>query len=149
MSNRYVLSLALALFLGVGAATASLAGEQLRGPVDAEVVRVVDGDTIEVRALIWFGQSVDVRVRINGVDAPEMEARCADERRRALQARDYLVQRVGGGYVRLSSVVYDKYGGRVRAIVSDGGGDVGSALIAKGLARPYHGERRQSWCAET
>ena len=144
--------LAGALLLAAGA-TSENADTRLaaafHGPVAAEVERVVDGDTIDVRALIWLGQSLNIRVRIDGVDAPELEARCPEELRLALAARDFLVRRIGNAEVRLSSVVYDKYGGRVRAAVSDKAGDVGTALIAKGLARPYHGERRMPWCAAT
>ena len=118
------------------------------GPVRAEVIRIVDGDTFEVSARIWLGEAVDVRVRIEGIDAPELHARCAEEFRRAEAARDYLSQRIAGGEVELSDVRYDKYGGRIRAVVRDGGGNVGEAMIAAGLARPYHGERRRSWCRE-
>lgn len=131
------------------AATPAAARDQLRGPVAAEVERVVDGDTLEVRALIWLGQSLNVRVRIEGVNTPELKGRCPEETRRAQAARAYLVQRLGGAEIRLTSIAYDKYGGRVRAAVSDNAGDVATALIAKGFARPYHGERRLSWCAAT
>ena len=89
---------------------------------------------------------MDIHVRIEGMDAPELHARCDDERRRAEAARAYLEHRIGGGAVELSAVRYDKYGGRVRAVVRDGGGDVAEAMIARGLARPYHGGRRGSWC---
>jgi endonuclease YncB( thermonuclease family) len=61
-----------------------------------------------------------------------------------------LVERVVDGdtiEVKLSHVVYDKYGGRVRASVADGQGDIAQALLTEGLARPYGGERRQPWCA--
>ncbi|HEY4265726.1 MAG TPA: hypothetical protein VGM72_10435, partial [Micropepsaceae bacterium] len=58
--------------------------EALEGPVSAVVQRVVDGDTIEVRAAIWLGQSLTVRVRIDGVDAPELKARCPEERQLAI-----------------------------------------------------------------
>ena len=133
-------------FAALFAANPTSPAEEFPGPVSAVVERVVDGDTLDVRADIWLGQSLNVRVRIAGVDAPELRARCEEERRRALAARDYLVRRLGGAEVRLSSVVYDKYGGRVRAAVTDADGDVAAALIAKGLARPYHGERRQTWC---
>ncbi|HXJ01955.1 MAG TPA: thermonuclease family protein [Micropepsaceae bacterium] len=126
-----------------------VAAEALEGPVSAVVQRVVDGDTIEVRAAIWLGQTLTVRVRINGVDAPELEARCAEERQMALAARDFLVRRLEGAAVKLTGVSYDKYGGRVRANVADGKGDVANALLASGLARPYHGERRQPWCVAT
>ena len=124
-----------------------LVAESLAGPVSALVERVVDGDTIEVKARIWLGQSLTIRVRIDGVDAPELEARCSEERRMALAARDYLARRLLGAEVRLSRVVYDKYGGRVRASVTDGQGDIAQALLTEGLARPYGGERRQPWCA--
>jgi endonuclease YncB( thermonuclease family) len=124
-----------------------LAAAVFDGPVRADVVRVVDGDSFEARAAIWLGQSIEVRVRIAGVDAPELHARCAAEREAALAARDWLIQRIGGAQVRLSALRYDKYGGRVDADVGDSGGDVGAALIEAGMARPYHGGRRGGWCA--
>ena len=130
-------------------ATQRLASEALAGPVTATVERVVDGDTIEVRAAIWLGQTLIVRVRIDGVDAPELEARCAEERKLALAARDFLARRVQGVPVKLTHVVYDKYGGRVRADVADATGDIAHALLESGLVRAYHGERRQPWCGVT
>src|SRR5258706_1246529 len=126
-----------------------LAAEALAGPVSGTVERVVDGDTIEVKAAIWLGQTLIVRVRIDGVDAPELEARCAEERQLALAALDFLALRLKGAPVKLTHVVYDKYGGRVRADVADASGDIGHALLAMGLVRPYHGERRESWCGVT
>lgn len=71
-----------------------LADEALVGPVSAVVERVVDGDTVDVRAHIWLGQTLTVRVRIDGVDAPETRSDCADERRLAAAARDYLAHRL-------------------------------------------------------
>ncbi len=142
---------ALALTLTSGMTDKTFDGAQFAavtfgGPVNAHVERVVDGDIIEVKADIWLEQSVTVRVRIAGVDAPEMEARCSTERERAEAARDFLVRRIGGADVQLSQVVYDKYGGRVRASVADRSGDIAEALLRKGLARPYHGGRRMPWC---
>ena len=119
------------------------------GPVRADVVRVIDGDTFEAAARIWLGEAIEIHVRIEGIDAPELRAHCADERRRAEAARDYLARRIGDGEVELSAVRYDKFGGRVRAIVRDAGGDVGAAMIARGFARAYHGGHRSPWCGES
>ena len=124
-----------------------LAEEALAGPVSAVVERVVDGDTVDVRARIWLGQSLTVRVRIDGVDTPEMRSDCADERRLAIAARDFLARRLLNRQIILLRVVYDKFGGRVRADISDADGDIAKALLEAGLARPYGGERRQPWCA--
>jgi endonuclease YncB( thermonuclease family) len=123
-----------------------LAEEALAGPVSALVERIVDGDTLEVRARIWLGQDLTIRVRIDGVDAPETRSDCGDERRLAAAAREFLVHRLLNKEITLHGVVYDKYGGRVRADISDADGDIAQALISAGLARPYHGERRQPWC---
>jgi len=123
-----------------------VAAAGFEGPVSAEVVHVIDGDTFEATAQIWLGESIAVRVRIAGIDAPELHARCDDEYRRAIAARDYLARRIEGGSVRLSQVRNDKYGGRVDADVSDAKGDIGEAMIAKKLARPYAGGRRGGWC---
>src|ERR1700712_1185618 len=116
------------------------------GPVSAHVDRIIDGDTFEASATIWLGQRISVRVRIAGIDAPELRARCDAERNRAQAARDYLAGRIAGGEVRLSAVRYDKYGGRVDATVADLRGDIGDAMIKTGLARAYYGERREGWC---
>lgn len=119
----------------------------LRGPVAAEVVRVVDGDTLAVRARIWLDQQVEILVRLDGIDAPELRGACADERRRAGAARAGLERLVQDGDVSLLAVRHDKYGGRVRATVLDADGrDLAQALIAADLVRPYAGGARQSWC---
>lgn len=139
-----------AFFLGtimlLNAAQASDYTTYFSGPVNAQVVRVIDGDTFEASAAIWLGQQIAVRVRIAGIDAPELRARCDGERQRAEAARDYLSKRIAGGEVKLSAVRYDKYGGRVDASVVDARGDVGEAMIRAGLARSYDGGHRDGWC---
>jgi endonuclease YncB( thermonuclease family) len=119
----------------------------LRGGHAAEVVRVIDGDTFEARVRIWPGMDVTTKVRLRGIDAPELRARCADERMKAMAARDALVRILSEGAVGVAGVTQDKYGGRVDAAVSTAAtSDVSAALLARGLARRYSGGRRASWC---
>jgi endonuclease YncB( thermonuclease family) len=68
------------------------------------VVRVIDGDTFEDSAAIWLDQQISIRVRIAGIDAPELRARCDAERRCAEAARDYHARRLEGADVMLSAV---------------------------------------------
>ncbi len=49
----------------------------------ADVVRIIDGDTFEARVRVWPGVATDTKVRLRGIDAPELHARCDDERVRA------------------------------------------------------------------
>jgi endonuclease YncB( thermonuclease family) len=81
------------------------------------------------------------------IDAPEMRARCAEERIGAEAARDRLVRILDEGGVTITAVRLDKYGGRVLAnTATTTTPDVSAAMLASGLARPYAGGRRESWC---
>lgn len=119
----------------------------LRSGRRAEVLRVIDGDTFEAQVRIWPGMDVTTKVRLRGIDAPELHARCKEERAKALAARDALARILSEGAVGIAGVAQDKYGGRVDAEVSTAAtADVSAALLARGLARRYSGGRRQSWC---
>ena len=107
---------------------------------------MIDGDTFEASAAIWLDQQISIRVRIAGIDAPELRARCDAERRGAEAARDYLAHRLEGTDVTLSAVHYDKYGGRIDAVVADGSGDIARAMLHARLARAYDGGHRDGWC---
>jgi endonuclease YncB( thermonuclease family) len=145
-----------AILFGAGALGRPVAGAQdrLTGPVPAEVLSVIDGDTLEVRAVIWLGQTVSTRVRLSGVDTPELKGKCARERALAQRARAYLLDRLGPGdggraRVRLRDIRFGKYAGRVLARVETARGeDLGQGLMAAGLARAYAGGARATWCQE-
>ncbi|MEO5373178.1 MAG: thermonuclease family protein [Alphaproteobacteria bacterium] len=144
MRLRIVYILALAL---VGVVPAAGTEQPFEGPVWATVVRVVDGDTIAVRARIWLGQDVETMVRVAGVDAPELHGHCDEEKILARKAQAFVEASVAGGSVRLRDVRYDKYGNRVVARVeSPAGSDLADQLIAAGLGHAYQGERRLPWC---
>lgn len=119
---------------------------EMEGPVAAEVLRVIDGDTLTVRAKIWIGQELTTNVRLSGVNAPELSGGCDEERALAEAARRFLATRVEGRPVTLRKIALDKFGGRVVAVVEDGAGDLAAALLAARLAVPYDGGRRGSWC---
>jgi len=119
----------------------------LRSGHPAELLRVLDGDTFEARVRIWPGMDVTTRVRLRGIDAPEMHARCDDEYAKAIAARDALARILAEGAIAVSGVGQDKYGGRVDADVSTAQTqDVAAALLNGGFARAYDGGKRRSWC---
>ena len=95
--RRCAFGLALALLPGTPAATD--AADSIAGPVAAEVLRVVDGDTLTVEAAIWVGQRITVNARIRGIDTPELRGRCPRESAMATVARDALVAIAGSARV--------------------------------------------------
>jgi len=113
----------------------------------ADVLRIIDGDTFEARVRVWPGLDVDTKVRLRGIDAPELHARCADEHSKAEAARAALETILADGGVAISRVGVDKYGGRVDALASTRNtADVSAALLNGGWARSYDGGKRGSWC---
>src|SRR4051812_17829551 len=152
--ERRALALAAAMFV-VGIAVGNLAnldlvGRQLTanaapaapatvntqlavGMQPAEVLRVLDGDTFEARVRVWPGLDITTKIRLRGIDAPELKAHCAYERSRAGAARESLKPIRAEGGVAVSHVGPDKYGGRVRADAPPRSPpDIGTAMLAKG-----------------
>jgi endonuclease YncB( thermonuclease family) len=113
----------------------------------AEVIRVIDGDTFQARVRVWPGLDVDTKVRLRGIDAAELHARCDDERVKAEAARAALQTILAEGGVAISRVGVNKYGGRVDASASTRStADVSAAMLNGGWARVYDGRKRGTWC---
>lgn len=149
MGRWYVRLLAVLIVLAAAVSVAR-SEEILPGPVPARVVRVVDGDTIQVAARIWLGQEVTTAVRVIGVDTPELKGKCAAEREKAQAAKAFVEKLLpAGATVLLVDVRHDKYGDRVLAKVGlKDGAYLADVLIGEGLARPYAGDSRKPWCEE-
>ena len=114
-----------------------------------EVLRVLDGDTFEARVHLWPGLYTTTRVRLRGIDAPELKAHCAEERDKAEASRAALRTILDQGEVGIARVTLDKYGGRVVADASTAATpDVAAAMRQAGQARAYAGGRRATWCGD-
>lgn len=145
--HRHLASLSCLAVLAVPA-TGPAKAETISGPVPAIVERVVDGDTLAVRARVWLGQDVHVLVRVRGIDAPELRGRCATEKRDAVRASRQAADVLADGAVTLFRVEGGKYHGRVVADVQlTDGRDLGTVMIETGAARRYDGNARAGWCA--
>jgi endonuclease YncB( thermonuclease family) len=87
------------------------------------------------------------RVRLRGVDAPELKAACADEWRRARSASAALRKLLAEGEVTIFNIGPDKYNGRV---VADAATrltpNISDALLNAGHVRRYNGGHRNGWC---
>ena len=135
---------------------ASLRRAGIPGPLAAQVIRIVDGDTFEARVRIWFGQEITTLVRLRDMDAPELNSHCPKEAEGAKAAAAALEEFLATGPVQLADIAMDKYGGRVvaTAYVLDRAApaalpeNISSLMLASGLARAYGGGRRASWCEQ-
>ena len=78
----------------------------MRHPVD--VIRTIDGDTFEARVHVLPGRELFTRVRLRGIDAPELKAACAQELKMAEAATDALRNLLGQGGVTIYYIGPDK-----------------------------------------
>ncbi|WP_305908946.1 thermonuclease family protein [Methylomarinum sp. Ch1-1] len=112
-----------------------------------QVTSIYDADTFRVDIDGWpeiIGNHVPIRV--NGVDAPEIRGKCKAEKIAARKAKQHTVALLRAGkMIELRNMQRGKYF-RILADVYIAGNSLAFSLIAKGLARPYQGGKRQSWC---
>jgi micrococcal nuclease len=108
------------------------AGRDADPVVGGKVVRVVDGDTIDV--LLSSGR---IRVRLHGVDAPERDQPGG----RAATA--WLSKQLGNEVVQLEPVSQDQYE-RMVAVVHRDGRNINRELVRAGQAWAYRRYMRRS-----
>ena len=143
--NKYILLLLLQL---VPAST--YAGSTIHGPYQADVIRVIDGDTLKIRAHIWPGLNQQINLRLDGVNTPEKRSRAnykvnECEKELALKATEFTKAFVSDKTLTISDIRLGKYSGRVLGDLRANGKDLGRALIEAGLAKEYHGGKMLPW----
>lgn len=100
-------------------------------PGEAVQARVIDGDTLAV------GRA---RLRLQGIDAPEMEQRCERDGVSydcGVAARDALARILGDGALQCDSHGEDRYRRRLVRCRNAAGADIGAAMVAQGWALAY------------
>ena len=113
------------------------------------VIKAADGDTITVdipNVPSLFGKGI--RVRIAGIDAPELHFADACETKAAESARDFVRKVLADGKrVDLVNVKRDKYF-RILADVQVDGQSLRNALLDARFAYPYDGKKKtkRDWC---
>ncbi len=136
----------LLILIGIGAvfATGAEARDEISGPVTAEILRVIDGDTLLVEAQPWPQQKMEVYVRIRGIDAPELKSKCERLREAGLDAQRALEALTAQSRkIQLIHISGDKYFGRIVAdVVLSDGRSAGGDLLLAGLVQPYDGGRK-------
>lgn len=126
------------------AVTDAQARDEISGPVEAEILRIVDGDTLLVEAMPWPQQRVEVYVRIRGIDAPEIKSKCPRNRQAGADARRTLENLTGSSArIHLTRISGDKYFGRIVAdVVLPDGRSAAEGLRSAGMAQDYDGGRK-------
>jgi micrococcal nuclease len=108
---------------------------------EAEVVRWLDGDTVEL--VVDLGQTVQVRghYRLHRIDAPETALRegvTEDEKRQGLELKAELTARFPPGTIfPISTEKAGKFGRYLVEIYLEDGSSLSDELLRDGKAKPY------------
>mgnify|MGYP003984492191 CR=1 FL=1 len=115
----------------------------------AYVKDVYDGDTITVDISLGFNVTMtDIKVRLVGIDTPEVRTKDLDEKEKGLATRDWLRERILGKKGLLHTVKRGKFGrwlGTIWEIEQDRPefeNSYNKQLINEGLAKEYWGGKR-------
>src|SRR3954454_5996282 len=104
------------------------------GPYPGVVDLVHDGDTVNVKLDVGFDLTIYTRVRVHGINSPELSSNAGKA------ARDFARTLLPAGTaVKVTSLGWDKYGGRIEGDIASDGGDFAKAMVAAGHAKRWDG----------
>lgn len=113
----------------------------------AKLMRVVDGDTVDLEVDMGFRMFAQHRFRILGIDTPELRrgteeqkeaGRAAKKRVEELMKIDDAEARLGNPWdLTVRTEKADSFGRYLAEITLGSGADLGDTLLAEGHAIPY------------
>ena len=106
-----------------------------------EILRVVDGDTVDVRIDLGFNMWHKCRVRLMGINAPESRTRDLEEKAKGFAAKDWLIEELTDAEVEMQSHGTGKYG-RVLGTLMINDVDINEKMVDEGHAIWYDGGSR-------
>jgi micrococcal nuclease len=115
------------------------------------IVRVVDGDTVDVDIDLGFGVWIkNQRIRLYGIDTPESRTRDLREKFYGKYAASYLSERIGDKCVlRTKKDKAGKYGRILGEFIAydpktDSTRSINEMMIQDSVAVAYHGQSKES-----
>ena len=105
---------------------------------NCKLIRVIDGDTVDAMIDLGFNIWIKKRIRLYGINTPEIRTKDLEEKKRGLQAKDKLVDILGesDGFFVLESHGVGKYGRCLGTLFTDNV-NINNLLITEGHATHY------------
>ena len=111
---------------------------------DAEVIKITDGDTMDVLIDLGFYVFTECRLRLDGINTPESRTKDLREKALGLEAKEFTKNFLKNDVCQVHTVKKGKFG-RYLSEVFVNDKSLNNALIMANLAREYHGEKRKGW----
>ena len=108
-----------------------------------EIIKIVDGDTVDLLIDLGFGLCLKQRVRLYDIDAPEISTKDLQEKKFGLECKEYLTEWLSKQSV-LSIRTYkdDKYGRILGQIFGDNDVCINDLMVNDGYCWIYDEKNR-------
>ena len=113
-----------------------------------KIVKVVDGDTVDVDIDLGFGIWIhNERVRLYGIDAPESRTRDLEEKKYGLASKDFVKQYMPEGSIHILKTMKDnvgKFGRVLGSFILPNNNDLvlNEIMVKNHHAVAYHGQSK-------
>ncbi len=106
-----------------------------------EILKVIDGDTVDVLIDLGFKIYITQRIRLVGIDAPETRTKDIEEKKKGLDSKEFVQRFLDNAKQNSKDIVIrttidDKYG-RILGEISVDGVYINKFLLEKHLAFLY------------
>lgn len=116
---------------------------------NAEVKKVIDGDTFDILIDLGFDTFRKGRVRLYGVNTPESRTKNLEEKQKGLAAKEFTDQWItaAGHKIKVETILdkNEKYGRILARVWNEKGECLNADIVASGLAREYYGVGDKTW----
>ena len=111
---------------------------------NAEVVKIVDGDTFKIKIDLGFEVHIGPKsVRLYGVNTPESRTKNLEEKKLGLAAKEFTDQWIkkANNKVKIETILdkKEKYGRILARVWNEDGECLNTEIVKAGLAREYFG----------
>jgi endonuclease YncB( thermonuclease family) len=99
-----------------------------------KLLRIIDADTIEAAIFLGFNISIKKKIRLIGVNAPEIRTKDLKTKEKGLAAKAFLESLLTSKDLIIKSKGFDKYGRCLAEVIVDEV-NLGEKLISEGYAQ--------------
>ncbi len=106
---------------------------------NADLIRIIDGDTVDCWIDLGFDIRIKERVRLAGIDAPETRTRDLEEKKKGLESKKWLEDNLEPSFI-LATTTYNrtgKYGRTIGNLILKDGTNINEKMLQEGFAIVY------------
>tara|TARA_R100001443_G_scaffold117413_1_gene142310 strand:+ start:1279 stop:1668 length:390 start_codon:yes stop_codon:yes gene_type:complete len=108
-----------------------------------QIVKVVDGDTVDIIIDLGFDLSKKERVRLAGIDTPESRTRDLEEKKLGLEAKEFLERRLMECAKLIVKTEKDGKYGRMLGWFYCSQININTEMVERGYAWEYDGGKKE------